>query len=189
MQGERYTFRVEARNAIGYSTPSAEITILCAIVPSQIAPPDTSVDVNSVVITWQAPVTDNGSPISSYKVLIRHSETSSYSEDLDNCDGSDPTIMAQLFCTIPFDVLTAAPWTLGQGTSVFAKIVATNEIGDSEESTAGNGATLVISSVPDAPIGLARDSLTTTTTQIGLLWFAGTSDGGQPLLDYRIWYD
>ena len=79
---------------------------------------------------------------------------------------------------MPFTALTVAPWTLSASASIYAKIVAVNAIGSSQESVAGNGATLMISSVPDAPIGLARDSVTTTTTQIGLLWFAGSSDGG-----------
>jgi len=43
-------------------------------------------------------------------------------------------------------------------------VIATNNIGDSAFSAVGNGAILVISYVPDAPIGLAKDFLTTTTT-------------------------
>lgn len=186
--GKSYTFRVEARNAIGYSAASQEIAILCAIVPAKPVAPTTTVNVNSVVITWSAPVSNNGSPVSAYKILIRESD-SSYSEELSNCDGSVAAVRDARTCTIPFTTLLAAPWTLSNGASIFAKIVAINAIGSSEESTAGNGATLSISTVPDAPIGLARDSLTTTTNQIGLLWNAGTSNGGQPILDYRIWYD
>jgi hypothetical protein len=82
-----------------------------------------------------------------------------------------------------------SPFVLTSGTSIFAKIGAINEIGESDLSTAGNGATLVISTVPDAPFGLSRDQVTTTTSQIGLLWNSGLSDGGQPLIDYRVWYD
>jgi hypothetical protein len=77
----------------------------------------------------------------------------------------------------------------GASTEIIAKVVATNAIGDSEPSEPGNGALLIFSVVPDAPVNLARDSVTTTTTQIGLLWQVGASDGGQPVLDYRIWYD
>jgi hypothetical protein len=141
------------------------------------------------VITWNEPVSDNGSPISSYQILIRESDISIFSEELTNCDGSSSVILSSRTCTIPFSTLLAAPWTLSNGASVFAKIIAVNEIGESAESTSGNGATLSISVVPDAPIGLARDSLTTSTTQIGLLWNAGSSDGGQAILDYRIWFD
>lgn len=83
----------------------------------------------------------------------------------------------------------AAPFSLQAGTSIFAKVSAINEIGESYLSQQGNGATLSISVVPDAPVGLLRDEETTTTTQIGLLWSSGLSDGGQPLIDFRVWYD
>lgn len=68
-------------------------------------------------------------------------------------------------------------------------MIATNDIGDSPISEAGNGAVFVWKYVPDAPVLLSRDPITTTTTQVGLLWSRGTSDGGSPILDYRIWYD
>ena len=109
--------------------------------------------------------------------------------DSDNCDGSDPATISQMYCEIPFGVLAASPFSLVSGSSIFAKVIATNQIGDSVASEPGNGAELIYSVVPDAPVNLARDSVTTTTTQIGLLWDAGASDGGQPILDYRIWYD
>jgi hypothetical protein len=37
---------------------------------------------------------------------------------------------------------------------------------------------IVYSFVPSAPISVSRDTLTTTTTQIGLVWTAGSSNGG-----------
>jgi len=49
-QGTRYTFRVEARNAIGYSLPSEEVEVLCAMAPPKMTAPITSVSVNSLVI-------------------------------------------------------------------------------------------------------------------------------------------
>jgi len=112
-----------------------------------------------------------------------------FSQNKDYCDGSLQVYLDDLECVIPFAELTVAPYTLSQGTSIFARLTAVNEIGESVPSDAGNGATLFISSVPDAPVGLAREAVTTTTTQIGLLWNPGSSDGGQPVIDYRIWYD
>jgi hypothetical protein len=64
------------------------------------------------------------------------------------------------------------PWLLTESMSIYAKVVAVNEIGDSELSARGNGAQLVISTVPDAPIGLVRDHTLTTTEQIALMWTA-----------------
>lgn len=42
---------------------------------------------------------------------------------------------------------------------------------------------------PDAPTSLARDPIATTTSQIGLTWEDGPSDGGLPILDYRVSFD
>lgn len=83
----------------------------------------------------------------------------------------------------------AEPWLLQEGTSIYAKISARNEIGESDHSPQGNGATLVLSYVPDAPYGLARDQATTSTSQVGLLWTPPVSNNGQPILDYRVWID
>lgn len=53
---------------------------------------------------------------------------------------------------------------LTTGSTVYARIVATNDIGDSVTSSISNGAVIVYSFVPDAPLSLAREYLTTTTT-------------------------
>jgi hypothetical protein len=62
-----------------------------------------------------------------------------------------------------------------------------NLYGDSEQSIAGNGA--VIQLVPDAPINLVNDYLTTTDVLIQFFWDAGLSDGGSPVIDYSVWFD
>jgi hypothetical protein len=66
--------------------------------------------------------------------------------------------------------LMSAPWSLTNGTSVFANIVAINALGESAISTPGNGAILKLSVVPDAPINLARDNTNTWAGQITLTW-------------------
>lgn len=67
---------------------------------------------------------------------------------------------------------------------MFAKVVATNVYGDSEQSTEGNGA--VYTRVPDAPINLAEDNSVRTSTDNGLTWSPGAHDGGLTIDDYRI---
>jgi hypothetical protein len=54
--------------------------------------------------------------------------------------------------------LMLAPYRLTPGISVFAKIIAFNDMGDSELSAGGNGAVLKLSVVPDAPVSLNRDN-------------------------------
>lgn len=84
-------------------------------------------------------------------------------------------------------VLTATPYLLVFGDSVFAKIIATNYYGDSLESDAGNGAIVLL--VPSAPINLVNNEATTTAFVIGFTWDDGASTGGSDIIDYKISYD
>jgi hypothetical protein len=71
---------------------------------------------------------------------------------LTDCDGTDATIIQSLSCSIPIANLITNPFSLPWGSSVYAKITATNAYGNSEESDSGNGA--IILTEPDAPINL-----------------------------------
>jgi hypothetical protein len=71
MQGTIYNFKVEARNQIGYSELSSPVAIRCAIKPSTPAAPTTLTVVNTALVSWTAPITDNGAEITQYKVMIR----------------------------------------------------------------------------------------------------------------------
>ena len=53
--------------------------------------------------------------------------------------------------------------------------MATNAYGDSAISDVGNGAIMVL--VPDAPINLQDDPLTTSDSVIRFIWSDGVSDG------------
>lgn len=55
--GSTYQFRVQSRNAIGLSTFSNIVTATAAIVPAPPNAPSTVVNVNNIVITWNAPST------------------------------------------------------------------------------------------------------------------------------------
>ena len=108
--GSNYKFKVEARNAVGYSVYSAEIDILAAIIPGAPSEPITYNDGTNVYLRWDAPsenpVTDYGDVIRGYKVLIRHMDTVNYSYDLLNCDGeNDQSVIASGSCIIPMSTL------------------------------------------------------------------------------------
>jgi hypothetical protein len=72
------------------------------------------------------------------------------------------------------------------GSSVYAKITATNVKGTSDESLPGNGG--VIGRVPDAPINLANVPAVTTGSSIGLTWEEGANNGGSPVIDFQVYY-
>jgi len=73
------------------------------------------------------------------------------------------------------------------GSSVYAKVVAYNNYGDSPISAVGNGAILITH--PDAPISLSEKYLLRSATSLGLTWTAGASNGGAAIFDYTVSYD
>ena len=67
--------------------------------------------------------------------------------------------MSTTSCTVSISVLQAAPYNLGGGASIYAKVLAVNFVGSSALSLAGNGA--VLPTIPDAPVSLAKDAAIT----------------------------
>jgi hypothetical protein len=66
-------------------------------------------------------------------------------------------------------------------------VIAINVVNPSDISDSGNGA--VILTNPDPPTSLASVSAITNASKIGITWSPGVSNGGTPVLDYRISWD
>ena len=100
-----YTFKILSRNLVGNSAYSSEILIRAAARPATPTAPTTSVISNTnVVITWAVP--DNGgSVITSYSIKIRENDGLTYTAELGNCNGANPTIVLAHSCTIPINTL------------------------------------------------------------------------------------
>lgn len=81
--------------------------------------------------------------------MIQHSDGINYSTELLNCDGSNSDVIAALTCIVPVNILRSSPFDLEWGSSIWAKITATNVIGTTAESAPGNGAIMLTS--PDKP--------------------------------------
>jgi len=111
---------------------------------------------------------DGSTPISGYFVTIRHLDGLTFSEEATNCQGSGTTIISDHSCSVLISDLMIAPYHLPWGSSVYAKVMAINSIGNSLVSDEGNGATIL--TIPDAPTDLANDPVVTTSSQIGLTW-------------------
>jgi hypothetical protein len=94
---------------------SLAVTIRAAAVPSvPIAPVTTVIYNTGVKITWTAPY-NGGDPITFYTVKILHSDNTTSSTELSNCDGSNLGIITAAQCTIPIISLLAAPFNLNWG--------------------------------------------------------------------------
>lgn len=103
-----------------------------------------------------------------------------------NCDGTDSTIVADAYCSVPLTVFFAAPYNVVIGDNIFAKVLAVNIYGESDYSDLNSGATA--RRTPDAPFNLENLDSITDADSIGLSWFPGPSNGGAPVVDYRIYY-
>ena len=104
--GLLYTFRIKARNSVGYSDLSAHITILAAQVPDIPLQPTTEIsDKFNVKILWSAPYS-GGTSITGYKILIRTADVSVYAL-IEECNGFDLTILANTQCTVAITTLKA----------------------------------------------------------------------------------
>jgi len=88
---------------------------------------------------------------------------------------------------VPASAINGSPFLMAWGSSVYAKVSATNSYGTSTYSLAGNGAIIV--TVPDAPVSVANNMAVTTVNKVGIVWESGYSNGGLELLDYRISWD
>ena len=79
------------------------------------------------------------------------------------------------------------PFNMVMGDHIYVKVTANNLYGASLESIPGDGAAVVF--LPDAPLYLANNPAITAAGIVGINWSPGISDGGRPILDYKIWYD
>jgi hypothetical protein len=183
--GVTYSFKVKARNSVGYSELSDAFEILAAQISDIPTAPTTTIsDRWNVVIDWTAPYS-GGSVITSYTIEIRTADVTIWQVDSTDCDGSDSTIIAATQCTVLVSTLKSAPFEIAWGSSIYAKVIATNYLGSSLASQAGNGA--IILTYPDEPLNLVNNLEVTWGTVIGLAWDEGIQSGGTPVLDYTVY--
>ena len=94
-----YTFKVSARNLIGYGADSSEVSIRAAAKPNVPTAPSTAVNTNiSVTISWVAPF-NGGSAITAYSVAIRQSDGTTFTKESAFCNVSTTS------CTVPISIL------------------------------------------------------------------------------------
>src|SRR5439155_8382938 len=166
--GTTYTFTVAALNAAGTgpeSAPSPPVTPIPAPPPG----PPTGVNANagdhSASLTWTAPTSDGGSPITNYRVTPY-------------VNGVAQTPVATGSTQTSFTVTG-----LTNGTTYTFTVAAANTSGYGAESQASNAVTPAPPSPPGAPTGVTgspRDSA------VALTWTAPSVDGGSPVTSYRI---
>ena len=84
--GETYSFRVKARNSVGFSDYSKVLEIIAATTPdaspSDVANDRTQTATNQLTFSWEAPSDsgDGGSPIIDYTVEQQDEQTGNFTE-------------------------------------------------------------------------------------------------------------
>ena len=158
--GTSYTFTVTATNAVGtgdVSAPSAAVT------PTGPPAPPTGVTavggVGQATVSWIAPASDGGSPVTSYNVT------------------STP---GDLTASVGGAVLSAIITGLTNGTPYTFRVGASNAVGASAPSS--RSATTTPKGPPLAPTNI---SAVPGNTKAAVSWSA-PSDGGSPILLYNI---
>ena len=165
--GDSYIFTVTATNAVGTGAASgASSPVTPTTVPGLPTIGVATAGDASAMVTWTAPASDGGSPITSYTVTA--------------ADSTTPANGGQT-CTWTTGSLTCTVNGLTNGDSYIFTVTATNAVGTGAASGASSPVTPVTS--PGAPtIGTATagDASATVT------WTAPTSDGGSPITNYYI---
>lgn len=131
------------------------LSLLAAYIPE--VPTDilTSISGNQMKVQWTLP-SDNGSPITAYRVFIQEINSGTFTEETVDCVGTDSIVIANAFCYVTVSTLLASPYNVDGGDYIWAKVMAANVYGETAISTEGNGA--YYTRVPDIPINLAEDT-------------------------------
>ncbi len=120
----------------------------------------------AVSLTWSAPSSNGGSPITGYDVYFSTSPTP--------IPAGSPT-----FVTGTSDTVTG----LANGTKYYFEVEAVNSVGNSNSSNQLS-ATPVANSAPSAP---TLNSATPGNTSVALQWSAPSSNGGSPITGYDVY--
>jgi hypothetical protein len=160
--GTAYTFTVVATNGVGDSVASAASN---SVTPATVPDPPLNVSAaagdSSAFVTWNAPVDDGGSPITSYTVTA-------------NPGGATAT-------TLDGSTTNATVNGLTNGTAYTFTVTATNAKGTSAASTASPAVTPF--TIPGAPTGVTA---TAGDTLAHVSWTAPSTNGGNAISGYTV---
>ncbi len=161
--GITYYYEVAAVNAVGEGPVSGEASATAAARPSAPLALQATGGAGRVTLTWTAPSSDGGSPITGYRVYR----------------GTAPG-GESLFAPIG-TVLSYTDITVVGGRRYSYQVSAVNLAGEGPRSSEANGTAFMAPGIPRSPIA------TVTGGQIHLTWSAPSDDGGSPITAYRVY--
>src|SRR5205807_2047982 len=170
--GVTYYYQVSAVNSVGEGPRSNEASAPpCPPLPPHLPPPASKLLVATagnaqVGLTWQAPGSNGGSPITNYKI---YRGTASGGETLVATIGNQ---------------LSYSDGGLTNGVTYYYQVSAVNNAGEGPRSNEASATPTAPATPPDAPQGLGATAGDATVT---LTWSAPSSNGGSPITNYRIY--
>ena len=167
-----YSFKVQARNAVGRGAISEPITIKAARVPDapiNLANVPEITTAYQIGLTWEPGLNDGGSAVLDYRLSVNMHSADSFTIYRDDITETALTILG-----------------LEPGVTYTFKIESRNLVGYSDYS---NTVAILAAQIPDPPIYLADVPAATKADRIGLVWQPPIFNGGSPIIDYRLWYD
>src|SRR5207245_2437165 len=161
--GHTYFYKVTAVNGIGTSPQSNEASATTLTMPSAPQNLQATAGAGNVTLSWQAPSSNGGSPITNYKI---YRSSSSGTEGL----------------LITIGNLTSYTNTvLSSVHTYFYKAAALHDILTNSQSNEASATTLTM---PSAPQNLQA---TAGTGNVTLSWQAPLNNGGSPITNYKIY--
>src|SRR5439155_994196 len=164
--GTTYFYKVAAVNSLGTSLLSNEASAMPPTVPSAPQNLQATAGPLTVALTWDAPSTNGGSPITGYKI---YRSTSSGTE--------------AGFASLG-NVTSYTNTGLTPGVTYFYKIKAVNSLGVSAYSNEASATPTTPPTAPSAPQNLQATAGTRNAT---LTWDAPSSNGGSAITGYKVY--
>src|SRR5439155_1751185 len=169
--GVTYYYQVSAVNSPGEGAKSNEASATPNAPPPPPTPPSAPTNLVAtggnaqVGLTWQAPGSNGGSPITNYKI---YRGTTSGGETLVATIGNQ---------------LSYSDGGLTNGVTYYYQVSAVNNVGEGPRSNEASATPTAPATPPGAPQGLVATAGDATVT---LTWSAPSSNGGSPITNYRI---
>ena len=160
-QGVAYGFVVAAKNAAGTTSAALSSLIFPTSVPSAPTLVTGTIANQSSVVSWKAPSSNGGAPITSYVVTAAPG-------------GQSCTVSGATSCTVS---------NLTNGTTYKFSVVAVNNVGPSAIS-APSSSTKPAKAVPNSPTGVLASF--TGEGSLTVTWSAPANDGGFAITGYTV---
>jgi len=168
VNGTKYYYKVAAVNANGTSPLSNEASATPqATVPSAPTGLVASAGNRNVMLSWTAPSSDGGSPITGYTIYRSTSP------------GREGT---RVYATATSSTYTDTAVT--NGTTYYYRVAAVNAVGRSQQSAEASATPQPTVTAPSAPQGLAA---TGSNQAVQLSWSAPASNGGAAVTSYNVY--